>query len=569
MEKPAGQLEIMPKVFLFLSLTGLFYSIFLELPGFSYSHSMKSDQNQDSSEYSQFENWQDFYITENQYKIDVLHYDFSIALDYPSKTIEAVSQISILVTVPIESLDLNFFGNMKIGHLTINGELTEYQKSGTVISIECKAKAGDTIYFKISYSGKPLNSGDGSFTWQGFNGAKVISTLGEPNLNPSWFICNDRPDDKATLEMRITNDSTFTSVSNGSLVSVVSQGSKKTYHWRSTYPISTYLIALFSGQYERFEDKYISVTGDSIPLEYYVVPSKRKAAESEFSRHALMFEFMYQSVGEYPFKKEKYGVAGFNWQGGAMENQTITGVGHSLIGNSSGMETTYLHELAHHWFGNSVGPKTWRDIWLNEGFATYFEGLYLVHTGQIRAISEYMNGLRREKFRGSMYNPEYDDIFSRAVYDKGAWVLHSLRYEIGDSLFFRTVRNYYERFKYSNASTQDFQYICETVSGRDLRKFFNQYVYYGNEIPVVRYNYVTEKHGEAYLTLVSFEQENVTEPYQITFDLTLRGRDSSHVERITLNERAELKRFRTDFHPGKLIPDENGSFIGFIIPITN
>lgn len=569
MENPAGQLGIMPKVFLFLSLSGLFFSLFLEVPGIGYQSALNRKVNPDSSGHSHFQNWQDFYNTPNQYKIDVLHYDFAITLDYPTKRIEASSRILILVTQPIKTLDLNFSGKLKIEELTVNGISKEYRKSGSILSVNQSAFEGDTLTFYISYAGKPLNTGDGSFTWQGFNGAKVISTLGEPNLNPSWFICNDRPDDKATMDIRITNDSSFTSVSNGTLISVTTEGNTKTYHWRSGYPISSYLIALYSGEYERFEDRYISASGDSIPIEYYVVPSKRKAAQDDFSRHLEMFEFMYQIMGEYPFKREKYGVAGFNWQGGAMENQTITGVGHSLIGSNAGMETTYLHELAHHWFGNSVGPKTWRDIWLNEGFATYFEGLYLVYTQQIRSISEYMVGLRRVEFMDKMYNPDHENIFSRAVYDKGAWVLHALRYEIGDSSFFRSLRMYYDQYKYSNAATQDFQYICETVSGVNLKQFFNQYVYYGNEIPVVSYQYTVEKQGSVYLTSVMFGQKNLSEPYQVKFDLTLSGESESVVKKITLTEWTETKQFRTSFLPGKLTPDVNGNFIGFVVPVKN
>lgn len=560
------KIGIMPRIFLFLSLAGLFLSLFQEYYG---SGGMRAELGQftsDSSSYSKFPNWQDLYNKPEQYKIDVLHYDFSIRLDYSAKNIQAESIITLVVTENINTVDLNFGSSLKIGELLLNGKEVQYKRSGMVLSVLSSSVPGDTIQVKISYSGKPLNQGDGSFTWQGFNGARVISTLGEPNLNPSWFICNDRPDDKALLDIRITNDTSFTSVSNGSLIAVITEGDQKTYHWRSSYPVSTYLIALYSGQYERFEDKYVSASGDTIPIEYYVVPSKRKAAETAFARHADMFEFMEHTIGEYPFKREKYGVAGFNWQGGAMENQTITGVGHSLIDESSAMETTYLHELAHHWFGNSVGPKTWRDIWLNEGFASYFEGLYLIYTGQISDISEYMAGLRRIEYPDKMYNPGHDEIFNRAVYDKGAWVLHALRYEIGDSLFFRVLKTYYETYKYSNASTQDFQYICEMVSGTDLRRFFNQYVYYGNEIPVIRYHYAVEKQGAVYQTTIVFEQKNVTEPYQVKFDITLSGEDQTSDERILLTDWSETRVFKTRYLPKKILPDKNGNFIGLIVP---
>jgi aminopeptidase N len=269
------------------------------------------------------------------------------------------------------------------------------------------------------------------------------------------------------------------SVSNGILKDIQVNGGRKTYHWKTLYPIATYLVCLYSADYVTFSDKYISQDRqDTLPIQYYVFANQLEKGRIDFEDHPKFIDFFASTFGEYPFIKEKYGVAEFLWQLGAMEHQTITGIGSNFITGKKYFNDVYIHELAHHWWGDAVSPSDWKDIWLNEGFATYSEALYAEHIGGKKALQSVMLSKYKDDFKGTLYAPK-DNLFGSTVYDKGCWVLHMLRKETGDSLFFQILRTYFATYKYKNASTDDFKKICELVTGKDFNKFFDQWVYSG------------------------------------------------------------------------------------------
>jgi aminopeptidase N len=249
---------------------------------------------------------------------------------------------------------------------------------------------------------------------------------------------------------------------------------------------------------------------DTMKVEYYVLPDKLEKAKIDFSDHIKMLEVFSQMFGEYPFLKEKYGVAEFLWYAGAMEHQTITGVSSNMIGGKKFFEDTFVHELAHQWWGNAVGPKSWKDIWLNEGFSTYSEALYYEAVSGKEALQSTMLSKYSSNFSGSLAEPG-PFLFTRTMYDKGSWVLHMLRWEVGDSSFFKTLKTYYESFKYSNASTNDFKNVCEEVSGKSLDQFFEQWVYSNGQIEL-EYKTETIKSEKDYLVRIQLEQ--IQEDYE-------------------------------------------------------
>ncbi len=213
-------------------------------------------------------------------------------------------------------------------------------------------------------------------------------------------------------------------------------------------------------------------------IEYYVFPKQLENAKIDFAEHPQYIHFFAKTFGEYPFIKEKYGVAEFLWQLGAMEHQTITGIGSNFVSGHNFFRDIYVHELAHQWWGDAISPKSWNDIWLNEGFATYCEALYYEHKSGKKALISTMLSKKQDNFKGKLIEPG-DDMFSATIYDKGAWVLHMLRWQVGDSTFFNILREYYKEYKYKSASTKDFQSVCEKISSQDLSQFFNQWVYDG------------------------------------------------------------------------------------------
>jgi aminopeptidase N len=196
-----------------------------------------------------------------------------------------------------------------------------------------------------------------------------------------------------------------------------------------------------------------------------------------------------------------------------------------MIGGKKLFEDTFVHELAHQWWGDAVGPKSWKDIWLNEGFATYSEALYYESISGAEALQSTMMSKYSDNFAGSLAEPG-PFLFTSTVYNKGAWVLHMLRWEVGDSCFFNILRTYYETYKYSNASTSDFKSISEKVSGKNLDKFFEQWIYGEGQIEL-EYKTETVKEGEDYLIRIQLEQiQEDYEEYHFPLEVKIIFKDS-------------------------------------------
>jgi len=229
-----------------------------------------------------------------------------------------------------------------------------------------------------------------------------------------------------------------------------------------------------------------------MPVEYYTYPNLTEKARYEWKNTVDMLKFFSGYIGEYPFIIEKYGMATFGWVGGAMEHQTISSMGYTLVTGNGKYEDIVVHELVHQWFGDAVTPASWKDIWLNEGFASYGEALWVEHTNGKDALKNFMKKSDYSFFMGTVYDPE-GYIFGPTVYKKGSWCLHMLRGVTGDSLFRQIIRTYYEEFKYKNADTYQFQKICEDITGNDLNYFFNQWIFTGAGRPEYSYSWKYEK----------------------------------------------------------------------------
>ena len=468
------------------------------------------------------------YITDNQRKIDIEKYDLSFDLYPAERMFKATAVINGEVKdLAISNIDLNFYDNFKINKVTLNNLESEYKIEGTKFSIPFALSLGEKFKIEIHYEGTPEKAGLEGFVFGSRNGTLLVYNLSEPTFASTWFPCNDIPNDKTLLDISITNDSNMVSVSNGVLIDIKTDGSRKTYHWQTKYPISTYLVAIYSSDYVNYSEQYISLDGkDTMNIEYYVLPDKLEKAKSDFANQLSMLKYFSKTFGEYPFIKEKYGVAEFLWQLSAMEHQTITGVSSTLIGEKKFFEDVFAHELAHQWWGNAVGLKTWEDIWLNEGFSSYSEALYRESLTGKKALQSTMLSKYSNSFSGTLANPG-DFLFTRTVYDKGAWVLHMLRWEVGDSLFFKILRTYFETFKYSNASTSDFIDISKKISGRDLDKFFDQWVNGEGKIEL-EWNSSIVQFGDEYKTTLIVKQiQEEYKEYHFSLEVKFVFKDST------------------------------------------
>jgi len=444
---------------------------------------------------------EDIYNSPEQKLIDVLHYTIKLDLFPEQKRLKGDVTLQFVFTDSHQKIfKINFYDNMRIHKVLWNGSATNYSNYKTSLTVEPKV-INDTNYVEIFYEGRPKNLGLSSFVFGEINGKSLIYNISEPTYASTWFPCNDILTDKASFDFYLTNTSSQVSVSNGSLIEKFDNSGRTTYHWRTNYELPTYTAAIYSSDYKTFADKYVTASGDTVPIQYYVLPNHFEDAKIDFEEHPKILKVLSQLFGEYPFAKEKYGVAEFLWQSGAMENATITGIGSNFVTGAKMFTDIYVHEASHQWWGNCVSPATWKDIWLNEGFATYSESLYDEVVFGKDALFSNMRKNFRTDFNGTLYEPG-NNLFSSKVYQKGAWILHMLRWEVGDENFFAILHQYFDLYKFKNASTDDFKKVCDEVSKKDLTKFFDQWIYKGDNVPVVNYRWKTKQDEDSIYYLV-------------------------------------------------------------------
>jgi aminopeptidase N len=423
--------------------------------------------------------------------IDVTYYKLNISLTTSPQYLRGIVSIRALSTVgSLTSITLDLMSSMTVDSVKTETARLSFSRQPTTVTVmlERGYGMGDPVHVDIYYRGVPGSSGFGSFTFSTHAGAPWVYTLSEPHGAKDWWPCKDHPLDKAdSVDIWVTVDSTLKVGSNGKLLAVINNGDgTKTYQWAERYPISTYLVSMAVSNYAEFTNWFKYSQTDSMPVLNYVLPEHLSSALTNLPRTIDMLHVYSSAFGLYPFVNEKYGHVEFGWSGG-MEHQTMT----SLNGFS---ENLVAHELAHQWFGDMITCANWPNIWLNEGFATYCVAVYRgVQYGE-SAYTSYMNSQMSSARNavGPLYvldTTNVNTLFNNAlVYAKGATVLHMLRHVLGDSVFLRSLKAYAQEstLRFGVATTEDFQQVCERVSGTALGTFFSQWIY-GRNYP--RYSY--------------------------------------------------------------------------------
>jgi aminopeptidase N len=303
----------------------------------------------------------------------------------------------------------------------------------------------------------------------------------------------DHPSAKATVTFNITAPAGEEVVANGRLDHVENSGGQRTWTFTEGVPIPPYCMIIAVGQFARVEPGQSSIK----PVSYYVPLSEKELALKGFSPTNPTLEFFTKTIAPYPYEKLAMIVGATSF--GGMENSSAIVFTANMLSRppqASGVSKTYgipaanvgliAHEVAHQWFGDSVTESTWADLWLSEGFATYFGNLFVQRYEGEDVFQLYMKQAAANvfAFEKKRLTPIHDretedlmDLLNALNYQKGAWVLHMLRSNLGDEAFFRGIRNYYAAHKNSTASTEDLRRAFEKASGKDLRAFFTRWVY--------------------------------------------------------------------------------------------
>lgn len=420
----------------------------------------------------------DFYPTLGNGGYDVQTYLIDLTVSDDLREIMAgLVTIEAVATQDLSTFNLDFLG-MTVEHVTVNDAPVAFSREGremTVIPVY-PLTSGQPFVVRVAYSGIPgldEDSDDLDFNNGWFAYGTGVLVASEPDGSAMWYPANDHPLDKAKFRFVIDVPAPYVVAANGALVSREEAGQRITYTWDMDYPMATYLATV---NIQTFKERTDS-SQSRVHIRNYFPEILADDGERVFSKQAEMIDYFETIFGPYPFDQYGVVVADINL-GFALETQTISLFGKNIIrqgamASGTSAESVIAHELAHQWFGNSLTPATWQDIWLNEGFATYAQVLWAEHEYGAdvahEMLVEYYGGIRSPLLAmfgiAAPGNPPPDQLFNTSVYLRGGWTLHALRLHIGDDAFFELLLQYAERFRYGNVTTQDFIDLTVAISG--------------------------------------------------------------------------------------------------------
>ncbi len=412
-------------------------------------------------------------------------------------------------------IHFDFSTNLIVDRVVYHNQNISFTQSGDyllTIHLPAPLSAGTLDSLTIAYAGAPPSNGFGSFEQSDHNGIPILWTLSEPYGSQDWWPCKNGLTDKIdSIDVIVTTPQEYRAASIGLLTEELASGTDKIYHWKHRYPITSYLVAICVTNFVEYTDTVLLGNGTELPMHNYVYPESLVDAQEGTADLIQVLQYFDSLFVTYPFHEEKYGHAQWGW-GGGEEHQTMSFVsnfGWSLLS----------HELAHQWFGDMVTCGSWEDIWLNEGFATYLEGLsrerFLGNanwlawkSGRVNTITSQPGGSVRVNDTTSV-----NRIFSgRLSYAKAAYLLHMLRWKLGSD-FFEGVRNYLVAYGYDYAKTRDLQQHLEAVSGVDLTEFFEDW-FVGEGYP--SYTVTWDQNGKDFLVRLG---QNTSHPSVDFFEM--------------------------------------------------
>ncbi len=395
------------------------------------------------------------------------------------KVFTTYTALSNMTTVTFDFANQLTASSVKLG--ATNLAFVENTNNELIITLPATQTTGTSATVEINYSGIPPANGFDSFVQTTHNGSPIIWTLSEPFGARDWWPCKQDLNDKIdAIDVYVTAPSQYVSVSNGiETEAPVINGANKTTHFHHGYPIPAYLIAIAVTNYQIY-NQTAGTAPNTFPIVNYIYPENYASSVVDLDQTLEIMNLFETLFEPYPFRNEKYGHAQFSW-GGGMEHTTV-----SFMYNFD--RQLIAHEMGHQWFGDKVTCGTWKDIWLNEGFATYLAALVVENLDGVDAFVTEKAGMIdyiTSSPAGNVYLTDaqatnVNRIFdSRLSYNKGAMVLEMLRFKLGDALFFQGVRNYLSNanYAYKYAVTTDFKTQMETVYGQSLTEFFNDWIY--------------------------------------------------------------------------------------------
>ncbi len=419
----------------------------------------------------------------------VTHTRLEIKIDEKQKIVEGTATLTVRPIHRLQKIELDA-GSMEIRRVTLGGKNVRFDHDEPRLTVfAARELPGEKpVTVTIEYSAHPQRGlyfiqPDKHYPKKPYQ----VWSQGESEDNHHWFPGYDYPNNKATSEAFITVRAPLVAFSNGHLVGEEKKTGWTTYHWKQDVAQPNYLIAVVVGDFDEVKEQW-----DGVPLHHFVPRGMKPWARETFKQTAHILGFFSRVTGyRYPYPKYAQAViADFMW--GGMENTSMTTVNERFLilpehRDDADPDGLVAHEAAHQWFGDLVTTKSWDHIWLNEGFATYFDALWhedfhgkdLFQQELIDNQDAYFSE-DREHYRRSIVTrnfAENEDLFDRHTYQKGSLVLHMLRNELGDELWWKSIRHYVKKFEWKNVETADLKIAIEEATGRNLDWFFEQWIF--------------------------------------------------------------------------------------------
>jgi len=502
--------------------------------------------------------------------VDVEHYRFALTLADSTDRIVGEATVRLRMLAPdIRSIALDLAGastaqpgrGMRVSAVTRGGAPLAFAHGADrlTITLDHPSSAGEVVEFVIRYSGVP---GDGLQIKPNKYGDRTFFSDNWPDKAHQWLPIIDHIADKATMEMEVVAPAHYQVISNGRRMEQTDLpgGTRRTV-WRESVPIAPWLYVLGVARFA------VQTVGEyaGAPIETWVYAQDRDAGFHDFAVPTRdVLAFYSERIG--PFAYEKLANVQSNASGGGMEAASAIMYGAASVTGTRAVRwrNVVIHEIAHQWFGDAVTENDWNDVWLSEGFATYFTLLFIEHA---YGRDEFASGLRDSRktvldfyAKTPDYRVVHENLADMAqvtnamTYQKGSWVLHMLRQRMGDDLFWAGIRDYYAQFRNANASTTDFRRAMERASGLDLSAFFSQWLYRGG---IPRLEGTWQWDAAAKQVVVELTQAQAGEPFQLPVEVGITAGGKSRVERVDLTARSARFSFPSDQEPTAVDLDPN------------
>lgn len=485
----------------------------------------------------------EFKINANTQNYDVSYHKLEFTVDPAVNSIAGNVTTNFTAKQDLSTITFDLSKSLTVSKVSQGSQSLSFVQNTNnelVITLPSILLSGNSSSLKITYSGTPPAATFKAFNLTKHNNVAALYTVSEPYGARDWWPCKQDLNDKVdNVDIYITAPNTYTAVANGVEQSKTVSGTKRTTYFKHNYPIPAYLIAIAVTNYQIYNQQggLGTVSNPYFPIVNYLYPENATNSKSLLSVTPSIINFFETKIGNYPFRNEKYGHAECGL-GGGMEHTTV-----SFMGNFS--RDLIAHELAHQWFGNKVTCGTWKDIWLNEGFAEYFTGLV---TENIDGASSF-NIWKADKIasitalsNGRLYLTDTDalnvyKIFdSRISYDKGAMVLNMIRFKLGDALFFQALNNYLNDplLAYGYATTPQLQAHFEAVSNLDFTAFFNDWVY-NQGYPTYSITAKNAEQGKINITVNQTQSDASVDFFEMPLPVRLYGNNNQTLDLILNN----------------------------------